>query len=70
MLATLVFHVIHAASALTSSRVTPGWYLIPPLKGPLASLYWTLYPVNTLMLPSSILTGREAISCLLGWARI
>ena len=35
------FQVIHIASALTSLRVTPGWYLIPPLAGPRARLCWT-----------------------------
>ena len=32
------FHVIHIDSALTSSRVTSGWYRIPPFDGPRAML--------------------------------
>ena len=53
------FHVIHIASAFTSSRVTPGWYRIPPFAGPRVTLCTTRYPSNTLVLPSSIDTGTE-----------
>ncbi len=41
MLTTAHFQVIHMASALTSSRVTPGWKRIPPLDGPRAIECWT-----------------------------
>jgi hypothetical protein len=32
------FHVIHIASALTSSSVTSGWYRMPPFDGPPGSV--------------------------------
>jgi hypothetical protein len=41
------FHVIHIASALTSSSVTAGWYRIPPFDGPRAMLCVTRYPSKT-----------------------
>ncbi len=41
MWATAHFHVIQAASAVTSSSDTSGWYLMPPLAGPSAMLYCT-----------------------------
>src|SRR4030042_4342715 len=63
---TAVFQVIQAARALTSSMSTFWWYLMPPLYGPRASLCWTLYPVNILIDPSSILTGKFTWSSLLG----
>ena len=34
MFTTAHFHVIHVASAFTSSSVTLGWNRIPPLAGP------------------------------------
>ena len=34
MLTSAHFHVIHIASALTSSSVTSGWKRMPPLPGP------------------------------------
>ena len=45
------------AKAFTSSKCTCGWYLIPPLNGPRASLYCTRYPKKTFIDPSSIATG-------------
>src|SRR5271156_630830 len=69
MSAMLHFHVIQAASAFTSSRETWGWYLIPPLKGPLASLYCTRYPLNILVFPSSILTGKVTLITFFGSRR-
>lgn len=42
--ATAHFRLIQVARAFTSSKSTCGWYLIPPLYGPLAELCWTLYP--------------------------
>src|SRR5438445_6216623 len=59
---TAHFHVIQQARARTSSRDTFQWYRMPPLKGPIASLYWTRYPVKTRTLPSSILTGKCTVS--------
>src|SRR5712691_595666 len=56
------FHVIHIASALTSSSVTSGWYLIPPFDGPRAMLCVTRNPSNTSVPPSSIVTGMETAS--------
>ncbi len=56
------FQVIHMASALTSLRVTPWWYRIPPLAGPRAKLCWTRYPSNMRNDPSSIFTGKATIS--------
>jgi len=53
-----VFIVIHVARALTSFRETCGWYLIPPLYGPSNELCCILYPVNILVFPLSILTGK------------
>jgi hypothetical protein len=41
MCATAHFHVIQAASAVTSSSVTPGWYRMPPFAGPSVMLYCT-----------------------------
>ena len=41
MLTTAHFQVIHMASALTSSSVTPGWKRMPPLEGPRAIECWT-----------------------------
>ena len=35
------FHVIHMASALTSSRSVSGWNRRPPLAGPRVTLCWT-----------------------------
>src|SRR5512137_2728728 len=64
-----VFQVIQDESALTSSMSTCGWYLMPPLYGPRASLCWTLYPVWTLTDPSSILTGKFTVSSLFGLFR-
>ena len=41
MLTTAHFQVIHIASALTSSSVTPGWNRMPPFEGPRAIECWT-----------------------------
>ena len=49
----------HVARAATSPRVTPSWKRTPPFEGPVDRLCWTLYPSNTVTLPSSRLTGRE-----------
>ncbi len=57
--ATAHFHVIQAARAVTSSRVTAGWNRMPPLAGPRAMLYCTRYPVKTSVSPLSISTGQE-----------
>ena len=51
------FKVIHIDRATTSSSVTFGWNLTPPLVGPTASLCWARNPVNTFTEPSSIRTG-------------
>ena len=45
MLTSAHFHVIHAASALTSSSVTLRSKRMPPLAGPRDVLYNTRYPV-------------------------
>ena len=58
MSTTAHFQVIHIARARTSSKVTFGWYRIPPLAGPRDMLCWTRYPVNTCTFPSSMLTGK------------
>ena len=63
---TAVFQVIQAARARTSSMSTCWWYRIPPLYGPRDSLCWILYPVNTLIEPSSIRTGKLTVSSLFG----
>jgi hypothetical protein len=47
--ATAHLRLIHVARAFTSSKSTCGWYLIPPLYGPLAELCWTLYPWYVLL---------------------
>ena len=54
---TAHFHVIQAASALTSSRWTSGANRIPPFDGPSTSLWITRYPSNTLSDPLSMTTG-------------
>src|SRR2546429_598705 len=66
---TAHFHVIQQARARTSSRDTFQWYRMPPLKGPIASLYWTRYPVKTFTFPSSILTGKCTVSSRRGFFR-
>jgi hypothetical protein len=58
MCATAHFQVIHAASAVTSSSVTPGWYRMPLFAGPSAVLYCTRYAVKTTISPLSICTGH------------
>ena len=63
---TVHFQVIHIARALTSSNVTLGWYLMPPLHGPRAELCWTRNPVNMRMDPLSIFTGMLTVSSRLG----
>src|SRR4029450_7558919 len=60
------FQVIQAASALTSSSVTFGWYRMPPFAGPRARLCCTRYPVRTLTEPSSISVGTDTTSWRLG----
>src|SRR5689334_4058991 len=69
MLTTAHFHVIHIASALTSSIVTPGWKRMPPLDGPRAIECWTRCPTNTLTRLLSIRTGIETVSWRLGERR-
>src|SRR5712691_11372043 len=66
---TAHFHVIQHDRARTSSSETFQWYRMPPLNGPIASLYWTRYPVNTLMCPSSIFTGKCTVSSRRGFFR-
>ncbi len=39
---------------------------MPPLAGPLASLYWTLNPWKSFMEPSSMRTGKATCSSRLG----
>src|SRR6185503_7318687 len=53
------FHVIHIASAFTSSSVTSGWYRMPPFDGPRAMLWVTRYPVNARTEPSSSDVGID-----------
>src|SRR5439155_17672567 len=53
---TAHFQVIQHDRARTSSRDTFQWYRMPPLNGPIASLYFTRYPVTTFTLQSSIFT--------------
>ena len=62
--------VIHVESALTSSICTSGWILMPPLKGPIASLCCALYPKKVLTFPSSIFTGIVTSSVLIGFLSI
>jgi len=64
------FHVIQAASARTVSIVSSGWNRMPPLVMPLASLYWTRNPWNTLTEPSSMRTGNDTWSSRMGVLRI
>src|SRR6187455_3121667 len=59
------FHVIHIASARISSRVTAGWYRIPPLAGPRVMLWTTRKPSNTDTVPSSIATGIDTSTVFL-----
>src|ERR671915_2276042 len=66
MFTTAHFHVIHMARALTSSRLTSGWYRIPPLEGPREVLWWTRYPVNDLTEPSSSRMGMDTSSVRFG----
>ena len=61
MFTTAHFHVIHAASAFTSSSVTFLSNRIPPFPGPRDVLYSTRYPVNTSTSPLSISTGIETM---------
>src|SRR6266704_1352985 len=70
MPATAHFQVIHIESAFTSSMVTLGWNLIPPLYGPRALLCWLLKPWYRRILPSSILTGKLTLRIRLGFRRI
>src|SRR6266536_1132169 len=63
------FHVIHMASALTSSMVTVGWYRMPPFEGPREVLWWTRYPVYTRTDSSSWRTGTATVSTRLGFRR-
>jgi hypothetical protein len=62
MLTTAHFHVIHIASAFTSSRETSWWKRSPPLAGPRLMLCWTRYPVKLRTLPSSICTGKWQVN--------
>gem|GEM_PF-1713528 len=59
---TEVLRVIHADNDITSSLDTFGWKRIPPLYGHLVLLCCDLYPVNTFVDPSSIVTGIETSS--------
>src|SRR5579885_1767122 len=56
---TAVFHVIQAASAFTSSRVTLAWKRMPPFPGPRERLCCTRKPVSTRTWPLSIFVGNE-----------
>ena len=67
---TAHFHVIHAASAFTSSRLTCMSKRMPPLAGPRDVLYKTRKPVNTSTSPLSMWTGIETVSCFSGLRRI
>ena len=58
--------LIQIDRAFTSSALTFWWNLIPPLKGPTASLWADLYPLNVFIDPSSILTGIEISIILWG----
>ena len=60
------FQLISIASAVTSSRVTSGWKRTPPLVGPSTVLWWTRYPMNTSVRPSSIWVGIETTSARRG----
>ena len=64
-LVTAHFQVIQLARALTSSKLTSGWNLIPPFAGPLVMLCWTLCPVKTWTFPLSITTGKFTVNSLL-----
>src|SRR5438477_1754909 len=66
---TAHFQVIHAASALTSSRLTYGAKRIPPLPGPRTVECSTRYPVNTSSVPLSIPTGMYMVTSLSGYFR-
>ena len=66
MFTTAHFHVIHAASALTSSSVTLRSKRMPPLAGPRDVLYSTRMPVNTSTSPLSIMTGDVVMICFSG----
>src|SRR5262245_23445463 len=61
MSATAHFHVIHDASAETSSSETSGWKRMPPFAGPRAMLCCTRKPSNMWIVPSSIITGSHWI---------
>lgn len=63
---TAFFHVIQAARAISDGSSSSGWYLIPPLVGPRASLWWTLTPLNVFTVPSSIFIGNDTSRMALG----
>jgi hypothetical protein len=60
------FHVWIMARAMTSSMLTAASNRMPPLNGPSALLCWQRYPVNTLIVPSSIRIGQETVITRLG----
>ena len=66
MFTTAHFHVIQAASAVTSSSVTAVSKRMPPLAGPREVLYSTRYPVYTSTSPLSRTTGTETMICFSG----
>src|SRR5512135_2490894 len=69
ILTTAHLSTIRKARSFTWSMVSSGWNLRPPLEGPLASLYCTLWPTNIFILPECILTGKCTVNDLLGMSR-
>src|SRR4030067_2589734 len=67
---TAHFQVIHIDNAVTSSKVTFGWYLKPPLNGPNTSQCCTRQPSKTPMLWSSIFIVTETKIDLFGRFKI